>query len=179
MIALIVTLACLPLLVLDMVQGSPVSSATETVSAPSDSSLVVATPLPEVTTTTVEVAVAAPPTTVAPAPTTTAAPRPVQTTTTTKAPRPVVVAPTRSDADFLACIRWRESRDNYSAVDRSATFRGAYQIYQGGWDSTANRIGRSDLMGVAPNEAAPADQDQIALALYHQLGTRPWNGACA
>ena len=101
----------------------------------------------------------------------------LNTTTTTK-PVPVAsVAPTNVDA-FFECIRHRESRGNYQAVDPSGTFRGAYQIYQGGWDTFAGRIGRPDLVGVQPDAATPADQDAIALAMFNELGSKPWNGAC-
>ncbi|CAB4594763.1 unannotated protein [freshwater metagenome] len=176
MIALIVTLACLPLLVVDMFQGST-SSATETASS-TDSSLVVSSlSTEESTTTTVAVTVPAPVTTMAPA--TTIAPRPAQTTTTT-APRPPVTAPpvVKSDEEFLACVRLRESRNNYASVDSTGTFLGAYQIYQGGWDSVAGRISRLDLVGVPPNQASPADQDAVALAMYRFYGRAPWGGIC-
>lgn len=180
MIALIVTLACLPLLVIDMLQGSPSSSATEAASS-SDSSLVVAAvPSTQDTTTTtvvVEAPVVAAATTMAPVATT--APRPVQTTTTT-APRPVVTAPpvTQSDEAFLACVRYRESHNDYTASDPSGTFLGAYQIYQGGWDSVAGRIGRHDLVGIPPNQASPSDQDAIANAMLQFSGRAPWGGTC-
>jgi hypothetical protein len=181
MIALIVTLACLPLLVIDMLQGSPSSSATEAASS-SDSSLVVAAvpSTQDTTTTTVVVAAidaAAAATTIAPVATT--APRPVQTTTTT-APRPVVTSPpvTQSDDAFLACVRYRESHNDYSASDPSGTFLGAYQIYQGGWDSVAGRIGREDLVGIPPNQASPSDQDAIASAMLQFSGRAPWGGSC-
>ena len=101
----------------------------------------------------------------------------MNTTTTTK-PVPVAsVAPTNVDA-FFECIRWRESRGNYGAVNSTGTFMGAYQFYQGGWDTFAARIGRHDLVGVKPNHAVPADQDAVALAAYNELGAKPWNGAC-
>lgn len=182
MIALIVTLACLPLLVIDMLQGSSASSATESASS-SDSSLVVAAvPTTEEVTTTVVVTV---PETVAPvvtaAPVATVAPRVVQpATTTTTAPRPVVTAApvAQSDADFLACVRARESHGDYTASDPSGTFLGAYQIYQGGWDSVAARIGRHDLVGVPPNQASPADQDVIAVSMLQFSGRAPWGGSC-
>jgi len=182
MIALIVTLACLPLLVIDMLQGSATSSATESASS-SDSSLVVAAvpSTEEATTTTVVVTVpttiAAPVTTSAPP--ATIAPRAVQTTTTT-APRPVVTAApvVQSDAAFLACVRNRESHNDYTASDPSGTFLGAYQIYQGGWDSVASRVGRHDLVGVPPNQASPADQDAIAAAMLAMSGRAPWGGSC-
>jgi hypothetical protein len=87
------------------------------------------------------------------------------------------VAPTNVDA-FFECIRWRESRGNYQAVNSTGTFMGAYQFYQGGWDTFAGRIGRHDLIGVAPNHASPTDQDAVALGAYNELGAKPWNGAC-
>ena len=86
--------------------------------------------------------------------------------------------PTASEASFLACVRQRESHGDYTAVDPSGTFMGAYQIYQGGWDAVARSIGRTDLVGVKPNRAAPADQDTIALAMLRQYGRAPWGGAC-
>lgn len=181
MIALIVTLACLPLLVIDMLQGSASSSASESVSS-SDSSLVVAAvPSTQDTTTTTTVLVAAidaaAASTIAPVATT--APRPVQTTTTT-APRPVETSPpvTQSDDAFLACVRNRESHNDYTASDSSGTFLGAYQIYQGGWDSVASRIGREDLVGIPPNQASPSDQDAIASAMLQFSGRAPWGGSC-
>jgi len=80
---------------------------------------------------------------------------------------------------FFECVKWRESRGNYQAVNPTGTFMGAYQFYQGGWDTFAARIGRDDLVGVPPNMAAPADQDAVALAAYNELGAKPWGGACA
>lgn len=102
----------------------------------------------------------------------------LNTTTTTK-PAPVAsVVPTDVNA-FFECVKWRESRGDYTAVDPSGTFRGAYQIYQGGWDTFAQRIDRPDLVGVQPDSASPADQDAIALAMFNELGSKPWNGACS
>lgn len=100
-------------------------------------------------------------------------------TTTTK-PKPPAAKPatTKSVDEFFECIRWRESRGNYEAVNSTGTFMGAYQFYQGGWDTFAGRIGRHDLVGVKPNHASPADQDAVALAAYNELGAKPWNGAC-
>ena len=97
-------------------------------------------------------------------------------------PTPPVVstppaAPTNTDA-FFECIRWRESRGNYQAISGSGTFMGAYQFYQEGWDTFAARINRHDLVGVPPHQAAPADQDAVALAAYNELGSQPWGGAC-
>ena len=188
MIALIVTLACLPLLVLDAMSGSTSSAATETASAASpEPSLVVAespsteaplTVSTEASTTSTAPTVSAPATS-----TTTVAVRPAQVWTppttaapvTTVAPVPVM----SSDSAFLACVRERESHGDYTAADPSGTYLGAYQIYQGGWDAVAASIGRNDLIGVAPNLASPADQDRIALAMLQQNGRGPWGGFCS
>ena len=51
---------------------------------------------------------------------------------------------------FFECIRWRESRGNYEAVNPTGTFMGAYQFYQGGWDTFAARIDRHDLTHLDP-----------------------------
>jgi hypothetical protein len=136
----------------------------------------------------------APTTTVTVAPTTTVTTAaPVTTTTTTAAPkRPVTVATTApvaltasappaigvSDAAFLACIRQRESHGNYQTVSASGDYRGAYQFDRGAWDSTAFYAGRPDLVGQLANLVSPADQDALALALYHWQGSAPWGGAC-
>jgi hypothetical protein len=83
-----------------------------------------------------------------------------------------------SEAAFLACIRQRESHGNYQTVSASGDFRGAYQFDQGAWDSTALHAGRPDLVGQLANLVGPADQDAMALALYHWQGSAPWGGAC-
>ena len=177
MVALAVTVACIPLLVIDLLSsggsgGAVVASASE----PAIELLVPTTEAPPVTVAEVVVTIPAPTTTIAPAPTTTVR-RVPQTTTTT---RPVVTlpAPSQSDAAFLSCVRWRESRGDYTAVDPSGQFMGAYQIYQGGWDSVSASIGRHDLVGVAPNHASPADQDLVAAAMLARNGRAPWGGAC-
>lgn len=171
-----------------MVSASSSSSATESAAAvgraPESSLVVAASPSIQSTTTAVEVAT----TTAAPAdasPSTTIAPRAVTAVsvaapTTTAAPQPVVTAPPldQSDAEFLACVRWRESHGDYTASDPSGTYLGAYQIYQGGWDSIASDIGRFDLVGVPPNHASAPDQDEIAAAMLRTSGRSPWGGYC-
>jgi cytoskeletal protein RodZ len=142
---------------------------------------------------------ALPPTTAAPkAPTSTAKPKATTTTTkptptTTTAPKAVakaatpapVAAPaptgsgaTPEEAAFLACIRKRESGGNYTVVSSNGLWFGAYQMTRQTWNSTAQRAGRPDLVGVPPNLASPADQDYLALVLYRWLGKSPWGGAC-
>jgi len=112
------------------------------------------------------------------------------TTTTTAAPRraTAAVAPsteigdasifTDAEAAFFACVRWRESRGDYTVVNSTGTFRGAYQWYQGGWDHYAAQVA-PDYVGVPPNEAPPAIQDLVSVTAYRQVGARPWGGACS
>ena len=178
-----VTLVCLPLLVLDVVSGQTRSGASEI--GAWDPGLVVATDptLPdsfdpaviEMDWPTAEEPVPAATTSIAPP--TTVAPRPTTTTTTRRVT--VTTPPPRSTDSVMACLRMWESRNDYGAVDRTGTYMGAYQIYQGGWDAIAAAIGRPDLVGVPPNLASPADQDAVALEMYRRYGLRPWNGACA
>lgn len=104
---------------------------------------------------------------------------PPDTTTTTAPPPTTTVATQPSETEqFFACIRHRESRGDYGAVNPTGTFMGAYQFYQAGWDTFAARIGRHDLVGVPPNTVSPEDQDAVAAAAYRELGAQPWGGAC-
>ena len=99
------------------------------------------------------------------------------TTTTTVEPTTTTTIPHATQA-YLECVRWIESRGDYTVVSPSGTFMGAYQFYQVTWDVFARKIGRNDLVGVQPNKAAPVDQDKVAVAAYNELGSQPWNGAC-
>ena len=80
---------------------------------------------------------------------------------------------------FLVCTRRIESHGNYRAVNPSGQYRGAYQFSRSTWDSTARHAGWHHLIGVDPAAASAADQDEMALHLYHWQGARPWNGRCA
>jgi hypothetical protein len=93
-------------------------------------------------------------------------------------PTPAGSGPTSAEAAFLACVRQRESGGNYSVVSSNGLWFGAYQMTRQTWDSTAQRAGRPDLVGVPPNQASPSDQDHLALVLYRWLGKGPWGGAC-
>jgi hypothetical protein len=64
-------------------------------------------------------------------------------------------------------------------VSPGGTYRGAYQFDRSTWNSAAGLAGRPDLVGVDPAAALPADQDLLALALFHSRGTQPWGGRCA
>jgi hypothetical protein len=84
-----------------------------------------------------------------------------------------------SGGDFLACVRNRESGGDYGVYNSGGSgAAGAYQFMPGTWNSTAASVGRSDLVGVDPAQASPADQDAMAAALYAQQGASPWGGGC-
>ncbi|MGO9876753.1 MAG: hypothetical protein ACLPVY_23505 [Acidimicrobiia bacterium] len=81
---------------------------------------------------------------------------------------------------FLVCTRAHESNmaGGYRAVSPGGTYRGAYQFDQSTWDGAARLAGRDDLVGVDPAAAAPADQDLVAITLFHELGAQPWGDRC-
>ena len=79
---------------------------------------------------------------------------------------------------YLACVKDRESRGDYSAVSPDGQFFGAYQIDQVTWNNTAQHAGMLNVYEIQPNLAAPADQDALAMALLEWQGTSPWAGDC-
>ena len=80
---------------------------------------------------------------------------------------------------FLSCVRQRESGGNYGIYNSGGSgAAGAYQFMPGTWNGVASSSGRPDLVGVDPAQAAPADQDAMAQALYAQQGAAPWGGGC-
>ena len=83
-----------------------------------------------------------------------------------------------SGDSFLACVRERESHGNYSVVNPSGPYYGAYQFLLSTWNVTAQHAGRTDLVGVLPSQASPADQDAMAWHLYQWQGSGPWGGSC-
>ncbi len=88
--------------------------------------------------------------------------------------------PSLGDDPFLACTRGHESDQagGYQAVSPGGTYRGAYQFDQGTWNAAAELAGRPDLVGADPATVAPADQDLVAMALFHARGSQPWGGRC-
>ncbi len=97
----------------------------------------------------------------------------------TAAPQASFVSSSSYPGDFLSCVRQRESGGDYSVYNAGGSgAAGAYQFLPGTWNSIAASTGRSDLVGVDPAQAAPADQDAMAQALYAQQGAAPWGGGC-
>ena len=80
--------------------------------------------------------------------------------------------------DILECIKHRESDGQYNVVNRSSGAAGAYQFMPGTWDNNARTAGRTDLVGVNPADASPADQDAMAHQLLATQGLGPWGGGC-
>jgi Transglycosylase-like domain len=107
---------------------------------------------------------------------------PSQTTSTTSTAQQVSVVST-SVADpslppFLQCVLQAESSGNYSAVSPGGTYMGGFQFSQATWNEAAQLAGMPQLINVPPNEATPAEQDDLAIALYQADGEQPWNDSC-
>jgi hypothetical protein len=83
-----------------------------------------------------------------------------------------------SSGNALDCIRHRESRGQYDVVNSSSGAAGAYQFMPGTWNTNAAAAGRTDLVGVNPADASPADQDAMAQHLLATQGLAPWGGSC-
>ena len=81
--------------------------------------------------------------------------------------------PDAISSDGLFRLRKCESSDNYGAVSRSGSYRGAYQFSQSTWNGTA-RAHYPELQGINPATAAPWDQDRMARALWANGGPRHW-----
>ena len=188
-----VTIVCLPLLLLDLVSAGgsdpravPAVGAEVTVAGDLTTSEAAPAPVdvPVPTTVTTLAPVVTKPAVAAAVPTTrvtarAAAPAPVWTPPSTVAPAPPPPpVSSGSDAQFLSCVRARESGGNYAIVDASGNYMGAYQFSQSTWDGVAARSGRGHLVGIHPNNASPADQDAIAFATLAISGRSPWGSLC-
>ena len=65
--------------------------------------------------------------------------------------------------EWLLALRTCETHSNYTANTRNG-FYGAYQFMIGTWDNIARKTGRTDLVGLRPDLANPADQDAMVIA---------------
>ncbi|HWD55435.1 MAG TPA: transglycosylase family protein [Acidimicrobiales bacterium] len=79
---------------------------------------------------------------------------------------------------FLQCVLQAESGGNYGAVSPGGTYMGGFQFSQATWNEAAVLAGMPQLVNVPPNEATPAQQDDLAIALYQADGEQPWNDSC-
>ncbi len=109
------------------------------------------------------------------------------TTTTRAAGSPSAPAPQVNVASaggnpslppFLQCVLQAESGGNYQAVSPGGTYMGGFQFSQPTWNEAAQLAGMPQLINVPPNDASPADQDDLAIALYNADGEQPWNDSC-
>jgi Transglycosylase-like domain len=79
---------------------------------------------------------------------------------------------------FLQCVLKTESSGNYDAVSPGGTYMGGFQFSQATWNEAAQLAGMPQLINVPPNQATPAQQDDLAIALYDADGQQPWNDSC-
>jgi len=77
-----------------------------------------------------------------------------------------------SDIQWEA-LRFCEATGNYTAVNPTGKYRGAYQFSRQTWDWIAG-LNFEHLVGVDPAAATPADQDRMAQALYDLRGRGQW-----
>lgn len=113
----------------------------------------------------------------------------VAAATPSRAPAPTATAPPAAasgspTADpqlppFLQCVLQAESGGNYQAVSPDGQYMGGFQFSQPTWNEAAQLAGLPQLVGVPPNQASPAQQDDCAIALYNADGEQPWNDSCA
>jgi hypothetical protein len=119
--------------------------------------------------------VSPPPPPPAPRPKPAPAPKPAPKAAPAPRPHAAVSGGGSAPGGYLACVRQRESGGRYS-INTGNGYYGAYQFKPSTWNATAQRAGRSDLVGVLPSNASPSDQDAMAQALYSSNGRQPWAG---
>jgi peptidoglycan hydrolase CwlO-like protein len=79
---------------------------------------------------------------------------------------------------FLQCVVQHESGGDYQVVSPTGQYMGAFQFSQPTWNEAASLAGRPTLIGVPPNQATPAEQDELAVALYSADGGSAWYDPC-
>jgi peptidoglycan hydrolase CwlO-like protein len=79
---------------------------------------------------------------------------------------------------FLQCVLRVESGGNYGAVSPGGAYMGGFQFSQPTWNEAAQLAGMPQLVNVPPNDATPAQQDDLAIALYQADGDQPWDDSC-
>jgi Transglycosylase-like domain len=104
----------------------------------------------------------------------------------TSTPSPAAAAPAPQGASagdpalppFLQCVLRVESGGNYGAVSPGGSYMGGFQFSQPTWNEAAQLAGMPQLVNVPPNDATPAEQDDLAIALYRADGDQPWDDSC-
>ena len=113
--------------------------------------------------------------------------RPIRTSTTRSPSAPVSTPqgpPVGLDcrgphaSPFLQCVLRVESGGNYGAVSPGGAYMGGFQFSQPTWNEAAQLAGMPQLINVPPNDATPAEQDDLAIALYQADGEQPWDDSC-
>ena len=79
---------------------------------------------------------------------------------------------------YLQCVLQAESGGNYDAVSPDGIYMGGFQFSQATWNAAAELAGMPQLINVPPNEATPAEQDDLAIALYEADGQQSWDDSC-
>ena len=112
----------------------------------------------------------------------------VATSRASQPPSPTSTAPQGSAAStssgdptlppFLQCVLQAESGGNYDAVSPGGAYMGGFQFSQATWNEAAELAGMPQLINVPPNEATPAEQDDLAIALYQADGEQSWDDSC-
>jgi hypothetical protein len=76
------------------------------------------------------------------------------------------------------CVLQAESGGDYQAVSPTGGYMGGFQFSQTTWNHAATLAGLPTLVGVAPYNASPGDQNALAIALYNADGEQPWYDPC-
>lgn len=84
--------------------------------------------------------------------------------------------PTAPYADAAECTR---AHEGWYTANTGNGYYGAYQFLLSTWNNTVRAMGREDLVGVLPSDAAPADQDAAFWFLWNGgAGASHWGGRC-
>ncbi len=150
---------------------SIISDGPETTAKPATSAPRSTSPATTASPTTSPVTSAAPPTAPVTEPPITEAPTMTAPVDTSPPPTEASGSPT---AEQWAALRQCEASGSYTVVNPSGRYHGAYQFGVATWDGLAASMGRTDLVGVLPSQASPADQDALALELWNRRGSSPW-----
>lgn len=106
-------------------------------------------------------------------PTATASPTPTATPTPAPTTLPDPTIPAGTTEEQWEQLRQCNANGNYQHANSNGIHFGAYEFRQTSWDDLGHRH-YPHLIGVNPRDAAPADQDRMAYALYEERGWAPW-----